>query len=317
MNNMISTILLQENVLKIQDAFGKLMSKLESWVDSAILILPNLVLAIVVFIFFLFLANLFKKGAYKLVDRFTNHQMLLNISSTFIYILTVGFGIFFALDILQLDKTLTSLLAGAGVIGLALSFAFQNITTNFVSGVIIVLRKPISVGDLIKSNDHFGNVIRINIRATHILTPQGQFVIIPNKEIIENPLINYSKLGMRRIDLKVGVSYGENLRKVRDITLEAVNKIDYLAPKREVDLFYEEFGDSSINFVVRYWVDFKNQPDYLHAVSDGIILIKEAYDENGITIPFPIRTLDFGIKGGTKLEKVMDEHSLRVKKEEG
>lgn len=90
---------------------------------------------------------------------------------------------------------------------------------------------------------------------------------------------------------------------MKQVVINAVKSIDYLMPNEEVTFFYKEFGDSSINFVVRYWVNFKKQPDYLAAMSDGVINIKKAFDENDIMIPFPIRTLDFGIKGGEKLHE--------------
>ncbi len=105
--------------------------------------------------------------------------------------------------------------------------------------------------------------------------------------------------------MNVGISYGDDLEKVEEITLEAINRINYLDKDKPVDLYFLEFGNSSINFVVRYWVNYYKQTDYLKALSDGIKNIKKSYDNNNITIPFPIRTLDFGIKGGEKLSEMM------------
>jgi small conductance mechanosensitive channel len=207
------------------------------------------------------------------------------------------------LAIIGLDKAVTSLLAGVGIVGLALGFAFQDIASNFVSGILLAIRKPVQIGDVIESNDHFGTVININLRSTIILSMQGQHVHIPNKDIYNKPIKNFSEEGKRRIDLKCGVSYGDNLEKVKQITIDAVKSIDYILPSDGIILFFKEFGDSSINFEVRYWVNFKKQPDYLAAPSDGVMRIKKAYDENNIMIPFPIRTLDFGIKGGEILNE--------------
>jgi small conductance mechanosensitive channel len=135
---------------------------------------------------------------------------------------------------------------------------------------------------------------------------QGQHIHIPNKDIYNKPIINYSEEGKRRIDLKCGVSYGDDLEKVKRVTIEAVQGIEYILPKEGITLFFKGFGDFSIDFEVRYWVDFKKQPDYLAAMSDGIMRIKKAYDENNIMIPFPIRTLDFGMKGGEKLNEQLE-----------
>ena len=119
------------------------------------------------------------------------------------------------LSILQLDKAVTSILAGAGIIGLALAFAFQDIAANFISGIFISFRKPIKLGDVVKINDYMGKVEQINLRDTIILTFQGQMVIIPNKDVFQSPIENYSLLGRRRLDLVVGVSYGDDLEKVK------------------------------------------------------------------------------------------------------
>jgi small conductance mechanosensitive channel len=119
--------------------------------------------------------------------------------------------------------------------------------------------------------------------------------------VFQNPIENFSLLGKRRMDLTVGVSYGEDLQKVKDVTLNAVKDIPGLSPADTTTFFFEEFSDSSINFNIRIWAATPDQPDYLRIRSEAIMRIKKAYDENNITIPFPIRTIDFGIKGGKSL----------------
>ncbi len=101
-----------------------------------------------------------------------------------------------------------------------------------------------------------------------------------------------------------GISYGEKLPNVEKVVSEAIQQINYLKKDRPIEFFYTSFGDSSINFVVRYWINFNRIPEYMKAQSDGIKHIKAAFDEVGITIPFPIRTLDFGIKGGKTLAEI-------------
>lgn len=126
-------------------------------------------------------------------------------------------------------------------------------------------------------------------------------VIIPNKDVFQSPIENYSLLGRRRLDLVVGVSYGDDLEKVKTITMQAVKSIENLSEQDETTMFYQEFGDSSINFVIRLWVNSPEQPIYLKVGNDAVMQIKKAFDENNITIPFPIRTLDFGMKGSATL----------------
>jgi small conductance mechanosensitive channel len=291
----------------ISDAISKLYDKLTAWVQQLILMLPNLLVAILIFITFYTAGRLVKRVMDKPLQRFSNSQALIGLLLNLVFAAFIATGIFVGLSILQLDKAVTSLLAGAGIIGLALGFAFQDIAANFVSGVLMAIRKPIKPGDIIESNSYFGTVININLRSTIIRSMQGQHVHIPNKDIFSKPIVNYSEEGKRRIDLKCGISYGDDLEKVKKVVIEAIKGIDYLINKDEITFFYKEFGDSSINFEVRYWVNFKRQPEYLSALSDGIIRIKKAFDENNIMIPFPIRTLDFGIKGGEKLQEQLQE----------
>ena len=139
---------------------------------------------------------------------------------------------------------------------------------------------------------------------------QGQDVVIPNRLIMEKEYTHYTINRHRRIDLSVGISYGDDLEKAEKITLGAIKQVKELKSNKPVDLFYNEFGNSSINFMVRYWVNFNKETDYLGALSQGIKNIKKAYDENNITITFPIRTIDFGMKVGKTLADMIKESRL-------
>jgi small conductance mechanosensitive channel len=284
------------------DAIGKILEKLQGWLEQLVIMLPNILVAIIFFIIFFLAGKYFKKIVYKTFSRATQSSALIDLAINVVFFIFILPGLFVALSILQLDTAVTSLLAGAGILGLALGFAFQDIAANFVAGVLIALRKPIIINDVIKSKDHFGTVININLRSTIIRTQQGQHVFIPNKDLFSSAIINYSNEGIRRVDLDCGISYGEDLEKVKRVTLEAIQSIDYILKDPETTLVFTGFGDSSINFTIRYWIKFHRQFDYKEALSDGIMRIKKAYDKNDITIPFPIRTLDFGIKGGEKLD---------------
>ncbi|MGI8892854.1 MAG: mechanosensitive ion channel family protein [Bacteroidia bacterium] len=284
------------------DALRKILEKLHGWLEQLVIMLPNLLVAIIFFVIFFLIGKYFKKIVYKTFAKATHSSALIDLMINVVFFIFILIGLFIALSVLQLDTAVTSLLAGAGILGLALGFAFQDIAANFVAGVLIAMRKPIIIDDLIQSNDHFGTVININLRSTIIRTPQGQHVFIPNKDLFSSPIINYSNEGIRRVDLDVGISYGEDLEKVKRVTMDAISSLDYILEDPKSTLVFTEFGDSSINFTVRYWIKFHKQIDYRQALSDGIMSVKAAYDKHDIMIPFPIRTLDFGIKGGEKLD---------------
>ncbi|TSD67275.1 mechanosensitive ion channel [Inquilinus sp. KBS0705] len=291
--------------MDIQKAYQLVSQKLATWMHDMIKLLPNIILSAIVLVIGFFIAKLIRKTAAKLVKRISQHAALNNLLVSIIYVTFIGLTIFTVLSILHLDTAVTSVLAGAGILGLALAFAFQDIAANFISGIFISFRSPIQVGDIVKIKDYMGKVEEINLRDTVIRTFQGQMVIIPNKDVFQNPIENFTLLGKRRMDLSVGISYGDDLEKVKQVTLRAVQGIKSLSPDDEITLFYTEFGDSSINYVIRLWVGTTEQRDFLDVKSQAIMRIKKAYDENDIMIPFPIRTMDFGIKGETPLAEML------------
>jgi len=295
-----------ESSLNMNEAYQLVTGKLESWLSTAIEMLPNLALAFLVLIVFYVLGRMLRKFVRTLLEKATTNKTVIDLAETVMSVLIIGIGVFFALSILNLDGTVTSLLAGAGIIGLALGFAFQDIAANFISGLLLSIRHPFGIGDIIKSNDSFGTVQKLNLRNTIIKTPQGQIVYIPNKVVFENPLTNFTKNRERRIDLECGISYGDDLEKVKRVATKAIDSIKKRNKNRDVEFFYKEFGGSSINFVVRFWVDFNTNPDFWEPQSEAIMALKKAFDENDIMIPFPIRTLDFGIRGGEKLNTMWD-----------
>ncbi len=290
----------------LQTAFGIVADKIERWMETKTAMLPNLVVAVLLLLLFYGIARIIRSLSHRLLDRFSEKAAINNLFATLLYLMTLGIGLIMALNVLHLEQTVTSLLAGAGIIGLALGFAFQDITANFISGILIAFRKPIQVGDIIKTEEFMGKVEKIDLRVTVIRTFQGLHVIIPNKDVFQTPVTNFTKTHDRRIDLEVGVSYAEDLEHVRRVAIKAVEDLPYLLPGKQVELHYKEFGDSSINFVLMLWIHYPDEPGYWKARSDAIIAVKKAFDDEGITIPFPIRTLDFGIKGGKELSQMID-----------
>jgi len=262
------------------------------WFRALVKILPNLAVAIIVVLIGLYISKWLREISKKLISKFTENITITRLFSTFIHLFSFGIIIFTALSILKLDKAVTSILAGAGIVGSALAFAFQDIAANFISGIFISFWHPLKVGDIVSIKGYMGKVKEVNLRDIIILTFQGKMVIIPNKDVFQNPIENYSILGKRRIDLEVGVSYNDDLEKAAQLAIDAVKDIEGLSSEDEVTLFYKEFGESSINFTIRIWYSSSEQPQYLKVGHLAIIAIKKSFDQNNITIPFPIRTLD-------------------------
>ncbi|MBO6937865.1 MAG: mechanosensitive ion channel [Deltaproteobacteria bacterium] len=282
-----------------------LSEKLEAWVHKAVEMLPNIGMALVVGIVLTFIA----KGVRKAIAKGLKKTRMAD-SARDLLVSLVHFGMLVAtlmvtLSILDLNGVVTSILAGAGVVGLALGFAFQDLAANFISGIGLSVRHPFELGDIIETNDVIGVVEVLDLRTTVLRTFDGKRIIVPNKKIFQELLINHTDNDHKRMDLVCGVGYGSDLEKVKAITVEALRNVESRADEHEPGFFFTEFGDSSINFVATIWFAYHSQKDLLQCQSDAIIAVKRAFDDNGVVIPFPIRTLDFDPDGGTKLDAML------------
>lgn len=290
--------------MQLEEALEPAADRISSWTDGLIAMAPNIFVAILIMVVAWFLSRAGRNLTMRLATRASARQPVVRLLGTLTAFVILVVGLFIALGVLKLDKTVTSLLAGAGVVGIALGLAAQNLAASLLSGTVISVKKPYREGDFVETGGHSGLVERIDLRVTRLRTPDGKLVLLPNKDIIEQPLTNHSQLGKRRVDVAVGVSYAEDLERVAEIAEDAVGGVTGRLPDHDVELFYEEFGGSSINFIVRFWVPFEGPADLLRARSEAIRRVKKAFDDNDVSIPFPIRTLDFGIKGGIALDEM-------------
>jgi small-conductance mechanosensitive channel len=190
----------------------------------------------------------------------------------------------------NLDINITPFLAGAGIAGAALALAAQDYLSNFFGGIVITIDKPFKVGDRVEIGTFYGDVLYIGTRSTRVKTLDGKIVTIPNSNITSNSVINYSEPDPRlRFTIPVTVAYGSDILRVKEILLEVVNdarkNTDYFANELEPKVFFKEFGDSSLNFVIYVWARAYNIPD---EVKDAInIRIAKRFAEENIEIPFP------------------------------
>lgn len=292
--------------IDINELWTVVVDKVEDWLTAAVALLPNLVMAILIVVGFGIASRWVRRLAEKGGKKIISSPQLVGLFASVLRIIVVATGAFIALSVLNLDKAVTSLLAGVGIVGLALGFAFQDIAANFVSGVLMAVRRPFQLKDLVQVGDFFGRVEAIDLRSTRVTLLSGETVIVPNKDVYQNAIVNYTETTARRVEVEVGVSYADDLRNAAKLATDAVTSIECRDSERDVELFFTEFGGSSINFVLRFWLTTAEQVDYLLARSESIIAIKEAFDDGGITIPFPIRTLDFGIAGGEQLREHLE-----------
>ncbi|WP_370245142.1 mechanosensitive ion channel family protein [Alteromonas abrolhosensis] len=294
---------------KIDEVYKLLSEKLESWVEGGITLLPNIVVAFFIAIAFGIIAKVIGNVAGKIMRRTFESRQIASLLTSIIKSIVLIAGIFIALDFVGLKGTVTSLLAGAGIVGLAIGFAFQDMTENFIAGVAMGIRKPFEIGDVIEAEGVFGNVKEINLRNTLVETFYGQLEVIPNKILFRNILTNYSYLGYRRIEIPVGISYADDIEEAARVITDAMNEKDYVIKKEETAVYAESFGDSSINLLLWFWIRYPGDPGFMSVRHDAVSTVKTVLEENDILIPFPIRTLDFNAKGGDKLNTMLEKQN--------
>ncbi len=277
--------------MDLNEGLRLIYQQLAGWSKAGIIYLPRIGLALVVFLVFSFIARYFRRLVVRGFDRFSDNMSLINLTGTVSQTLVTAVGLFFALGILGLDKTVASLLAGAGVIALAIGFAFQDLTANFISGTIIALQRPIQVGDLVETNGFVGQVLTVKLRSIVLDNFAGQTIEIPSKDVFQKPIINYSRTGLRRIELNCGVSYIDDLGKAQKTAVGAVRALPFIRKDKPVEMHYKGFTLDMIQFLVWFWID-PAKTDSARALSEAVKAVKTAFDQNDLLMMFPPHTFD-------------------------
>jgi small-conductance mechanosensitive channel len=291
----------------INDAEKLIEDKLGGWVDIVISHIPNFIVAVIIAIIFSILARFLGSMMRNLLRRSLDSNQIADLMASILKMIILCVGLFVALDFVGLKGTVTSLLAGAGIVGLAIGFAFQDMTENLIAGIAMGIRKPFKTGDVIKTGDVFGAVKAINLRNTLIENFYGQLILVPNKILFRNVLRNYSTLRVRRIEVPVGISYGDDPEHAAEVIVKKINEFDFVIKQEETAVYASGFGDSSVNLLVWFWINYPGEADFMTVRHKAIVAVKQALAEADISIPFPIRTLNFGIKGGEKLNAMISE----------
>jgi len=258
----------------LQTVTGKLMS----WAQDGLLILPNLVIAILVLCLCWIAARIVSSLVQRLVGRLGSNRDAVRLLGFAAYATLLAGGVFVALGVLHLDKTVTSLLTGVGILGLTLGFALQDVASNLMAGLLIELHHPFRVGDVIATNDFVGQVTRITLRDTEIAQLDGQIVIVPNKEIFNKPVVNYSSSSRRRVDFEIKVPPEVNLDEALNLARDAVSSVDGRDAHHEIELFFKSIEDTGTTLLVRFWIDSAGELEYLRARSAGIQRVKASFD---------------------------------------
>jgi small conductance mechanosensitive channel len=254
--------------------------------DSSALVTfgKNLIIAILIYYVGRFVIRLVVGGLHKVmqkqeVDK-TLETFVCNLVRTALLIVVI----IAAIGALGIQTT--SFIAIFGAAGLAVGLALQGSLSNFAAGVLIVLFRPYRVGDYVEAAGVAGTVLQVQILTTVLKTPDNKQIIVPNSQIMDSIITNYSANDTRRVDLVFGVSYDDDLDKVRSILEELIAADDRILDEPAHLIAVSELADSSVNFYVRPWV---NTSDYWAVYFDLTEAVKKRFDQEGISIPFPQR----------------------------
>ncbi|MFB6193258.1 MAG: mechanosensitive ion channel family protein [Candidatus Nanohaloarchaea archaeon] len=189
-----------------------------------------------------------------------------------------------------LGVPLTALGTVVGLIGLGVSFALKDMIANFISGLLIMINRPFKIGDQIEVSGEAGTVKDIKIRASEIKTYDGRKVIVPNSTLYSNTVINNTAYDERRYDVIVGVGYDDDIEEARELAMETLEEAEMTEDEPEPEVLVNELGGSSVNLKLRGWTK-PSKANMVKASSEVTEKVKEKYDEAGIDIPYPIRTV--------------------------
>lgn len=209
-------------------------------------------------------------------------SMLSNFLGNLLHGLLIAVVIIAALDHLGIQTT--SLLAVLGAAGLAVGLALKDSLGNFSSGVMLIIFRPFREGDYVEAGGVAGTVENVGIFSTIMITPDNREIIVPNGQIYGGTITNVSARETRRLDLVIGISYDDDIRKARELVMEIIEQDERILKEPAPVVNVAELGESSIDLNVRPWV---NKGDYWNVRADLLETIKTRFDENGISIPFP------------------------------
>lgn len=260
---------------------------------ATIEMLPHIAVAIVILLLTIGLSKAATYSARRVLVHTNIRQSLKELFTLFVSILVWVIGLMIAAVIVFPGLTPASILAGLGLGSVAIGFAFKDVFENFLAGIIILFRREMRIGDFIECEGIEGKVDQIAIRESHIRQTDGQLVIVPNSILFKNPVIIRTDQPVRRMTVICGVAYDVDVDEARDVIRRAVETCENVVQgDKPIQIFAQEFGDSSINFEVTWWTGSK--PVEVRESRDQVVSrVKRALDDAGIEIPFPYRTLTF------------------------
>ncbi|MEM6456805.1 MAG: mechanosensitive ion channel family protein [Acidobacteriota bacterium] len=292
-----------EVVINVRQRLAPTLAEAARRLQTVLSYLPLLLLALVLLGVFAWLSRAVRRWD-SLFRRLFRNALARDLARQTASVLVLLAGILVALELLDATALVGAVLGTAGIIGLAVGFAFRDLVENYIASVLLSVRQPFAASDFVAIDDHEGKVVRLTSRATILMTFDGNHLRIPNSQVFKGVVLNYSRNPLRRFGFTVGVGVGEDLRAAQQLGVDVLHATEGVLDEPGPLAFVESLGDSSV--VVRFfaWID-QTEASFVHVRSESILRVKQALEAAGMDLPEPIYRLH--LTRGAELLAASDE----------
>lgn len=277
----------------MNSAVSTAWTKIQGMIDGLIIMLPNILLALVVFVIFFFVARSIKLVVKRFARKYRQAHNLGLVLGRLTQGTIVLVGLFVALSIVIPSFKAGQLVQLLGISGVAFGFAFRDILQNFLAGILILLTEPFKIGDQIVVDNFEGTVEDIETRATTIKTYDGRRIVIPNSSLFTKAVTVNTAFDYRRLQYDIGIGYGDDIDQAKQLILEAMHNVEGVLKEPLPDALVVALAGSSVNIRARWWVNPPLRAETLHVQDKVLTAIKNKLSENGIDLPFPTQQILF------------------------
>jgi small-conductance mechanosensitive channel len=267
--------------------------KVQAMINGFIALLPNLVLALIVFGIFFVIAGAIRRLVRRITRDRRHARNLGLILGRLAQWTTILIGLFISLSIVIPTLKAGDLVQLLGISGVAIGFAFRDILQNFLAGILILLTEPFQIGDQIVFKDFEGTVENIQTRASTIRTYDGRRIVIPNSELFTNSVTVNTAFENRRLEYDVGIGYGDDIDRAKQLILEALYETEGVLQEPAPDAIVVALAESTVNIRARWWVEPPRRADVLNLQDRVLTAIKNKLTANGVDLPFPTQQILF------------------------
>jgi small conductance mechanosensitive channel len=279
--------------MNLGDSITAAWEKIQGMIDGLIVMLPNLVLALIVFVLFVVVARFIRNLVRRVTRNRRNARNLGLVLGRLAQGSIVLIGLFVALSIVLPSFKAGDLIQLLGISSVAIGFAFRDILQNFLAGILILLTEPFQIDDQIVFKEFEGTVENIQTRATTIRTYDGRRIVIPNSELFTNSLTVNTAFENRRLEYDIGIGYGDDIARAKQLILEAIHETEGVLSQPAADAIVVDLAESTVNIRARWWIKPPRRAPALDLQDSVLTAIKNKLTANGVDMPFPTQQILF------------------------